>query len=261
MNIIRKLRIILFFAVFAAVCAGCNGKNSEKSGAAQEAPKTEEGAKNDEPAEVTPEQLGYAFGIIVGKTAQENEFKINTKAFLKGFKAASAAGFKDADLTEAQEVINRAYHRSHLAYLAKKLEESKKFLEENKKKDGIIVTDSGLQYEILQNGKNEVKPAPSDTVEVHYTGSLTDGTVFDDSYKNAPDEKAAPVKINLARVIPGWTEGVCLMSPGAKFKFYIPPELGYGEKGIKNNASGETIIPENAVLVFEIELVSIEPAQ
>lgn len=123
------------------------------------------------------------------------------------------------------------------------------FLAANKERSGVTTTASGLQYEVLTEGKGE-SPVPTDTVAVHYEGKLVDGTVFDSSY-----QRGEPAVFRLDQVIPGWTEGVQLMKPGAKYRFTIPPELGYGPEG----AGG--VIPPNAVLQFDVELLAIAPRQ
>lgn len=123
------------------------------------------------------------------------------------------------------------------------------FLASNKERAGVTTTASGLQYEVLTEGKGE-SPVATDTVAVHYEGKLVDGTVFDSSY-----ERREPAVFRLDQVIPGWTEGVQLMKPGAKYRFTIPPELGYGPEG----AGG--VIPPNAVLQFDVELLAIAPRQ
>jgi FKBP-type peptidyl-prolyl cis-trans isomerase len=124
----------------------------------------------------------------------------------------------------------------------------KKFLEDNGKRSGVKTTASGLQYEILTEGSG-AKPVATDKVKVHYTGKLIDGTVFDSSV-----ERGKPAIFGLNQVIKGWTEGLQLMSKGAKYKFYIPSELAYGEKG-----AGEKI-PPLAALIFDVELLEINPA-
>ena len=122
------------------------------------------------------------------------------------------------------------------------------YLDENAKKEGVSVTESGLQYEVLQAAEG-AKPAATDTVKVHYTGTLTDGTKFDSSV-----DRGEPVEFPLNRVIPGWTEGVQLMNVGSKFRFTIPSELAYGERDMGT-------IPPNSVLVFEVELLDIIKAE
>lgn len=123
------------------------------------------------------------------------------------------------------------------------------FMDANKGKSGVKTTESGLQYEILAAGQGEA-PRADDTVLVHYEGRLSDGTVFDSSIA-----RGQPAAFGVGDVIPGWTEGLQLMRPGAKYRFTIPPELGYGARG----AGG--VIPPNAVLVFDVELLAIAPRQ
>lgn len=123
------------------------------------------------------------------------------------------------------------------------------FLAANKERSGVKITASGLQYEVLTEGEGE-SPIATDRVAVHYEGRLTDGTVFDSSY-----QRGEPAVFPLNQVIPGWTEGLQLMKPGAKYRFTLPPELGYGAQG----AGG--VIPPNAVLQFDVELLAIAPRQ
>mgnify|MGYP000349334551 CR=1 FL=1 len=125
------------------------------------------------------------------------------------------------------------------------MEQGKQFLEENAKKEGVVTTASGLQYKVIREGDG-AKPTASDEVEVHYRGTLIDGTEFDSSYK-----RGQPLTFPLSRVIAGWTEGVQLMPIGSKYEFYIPYNLAYGEKG----AGG--LIPPYAALIFEVELLRI----
>lgn len=119
--------------------------------------------------------------------------------------------------------------------------EAKQFLEANKQKAGVVTTASGLQYEVIQEGAGDA-PKATDTVTVNYKGGFPDGSTFD-----AGDGISFPLK----GVIPGWTEGLQLMKPGARYRFFIPPELGYGEHGAGR------VIPPNAALIFEVELVKV----
>ena len=121
----------------------------------------------------------------------------------------------------------------------------KKFLEENKLKEGVVTTESGLQYEVIKMGKG-AKPTATDKVKVHYHGTLTDGTVFDSRV-----DRGEPITFALNQVIPGWTEGVQLMPVGSKFRFYVPQELGYGARQAGS-------IPPYSTLIFEVELLGIE---
>lgn len=137
--------------------------------------------------------------------------------------------------------------------LAKNLEAGKVFLEENAKKEGIKQTESGLQYEILQAGDGE-SPKAEDMVLVHYRGTHIDGTEFDASAKHG-----GPVKFPVGGLIPGWVEGLQLMKKGAKWKLYVPGDLAYGSGGKMNMRTGEYDIEPNELLVFELELVDINP--
>ena len=123
------------------------------------------------------------------------------------------------------------------------------FLAANQEKSGVTTTQSGLQVEMLAAGEGDA-PRADDTVLVHYEGRLADGTVFDSSY-----QRGQPAVFGVGDVIPGWTEGLQMMRPGGKARFTIPPELGYGARG----AGG--VIPPNAVLVFDVELLAIAPRQ
>jgi FKBP-type peptidyl-prolyl cis-trans isomerase len=125
------------------------------------------------------------------------------------------------------------------------MEEGKKFLEENAKKEGVTTTASGLQYKVLREGPGKKPASRTSSVQVHYKGTLIDGKVFDSSY-----ERREPIVFGLNQVIPGWTEGVLLMSEGSKYEFYIPYDLAYGARGIPG------VIPPYATLVFEVELLN-----
>ena len=143
----------------------------------------------------------------------------------------------DSIIEEKRKVVTR---KQGLATIAS----NQHFLEKNKLKKGIVTTNSGLQYEVLILGTGE-RPEAEDTVEVHYVGTLTDGTEFDSSVA-----RGAPATFPLNRVIPGWTEAVQLMPVGSKYKLFIPSRLAYGERKTGT-------IPANSVLIFEVELLSI----
>jgi len=122
------------------------------------------------------------------------------------------------------------------------------YLAENALRNEVTQTDSGLQYEVLTEGEGDSRPAATDTVLVHYHGTLMNGSVFDSSVK-----RGEPISFPLNRVIPGWTEGVQLMTKGAKYKFYIPARLAYGNRQVGT-------IPGGSLLIFEVELLDINPA-
>lgn len=148
---------------------------------------------------------------------------------------------------EAQELLNDYFQKKQKAEAEKAIAEGKVFLEANGKREGVTTTKSGLQYEVLTPGKGERSPKATDTVVCHYEGRLVSGKVFDSSY-----ERNQPAEFGLNQVIPGWTEGLQLMSEGAKFRFYIPYLLGYGEQG-----AGPSI-PPYSTLVFDVELISVK---
>ncbi|HAI71621.1 MAG TPA: peptidylprolyl isomerase, partial [Alteromonas australica] len=169
---------------------------------------------------------------------------------------AVVAGLKDAFGGQAPQVDNDtlrdAFGEIHKRMQAEKeeaskavIEEGAKFLEENAKRDGITVTESGLQYEVVAKGDGE-KPVPASTVRVHYHGTLIDGTTFDSSY-----ERGQPAEFPVGGVIKGWTEALQLMEVGAKYRLYVPHELAYGEQG-----AGAAIAPYST-LIFDVELLDI----
>lgn len=164
-----------------------------------------------------------------------------------------AAGIKDVlegnkpqiSYQEAQEVLGKFFQELEEKVAGEAKAAGEKFLAENAKREGVKVTASGLQYEVLEATLGQ-KPKATDTVKVHYEGTLTDGTVFDSSYR-----RGEPISFGLNQVIKGWTEGLQLMSIGSKYKLYIPYELGYGAQG----AGGS--IPPYAALIFTVELLGI----
>lgn len=148
---------------------------------------------------------------------------------------------------EAQELLSEYFQKKQKEQAQKAIAEGRDFLEANAKREGVVQTKSGLQYEVLSEGKGERSPKATDTVLCHYEGRLVSGKVFDSSY-----ERNQPAEFGLNQVIPGWTEGLQLMSEGAKFRFYIPYLLGYGEQG-----AGPSI-PPYSTLIFDVELIKVK---
>lgn len=148
---------------------------------------------------------------------------------------------------EAQELLNNYFQKKQREQAEKAIAEGKVFLEANAKKEGVTQTKSGLQYEVLSQGKGGKSPKATDTVVCHYEGRLVSGKVFDSSY-----ERNQPAEFALNQVIPGWTEGLQLMAEGDKYRFYIPYLLGYGEQG-----AGPSI-PPYSTLVFDVELIGVK---
>lgn len=200
------------------------------------------------------DKLSYALGLGIGQ--QLKQMGLKDKLVIEDFAASIVDVLNDSDLKvshqEAQQIVNSFFQKVEAEQNAAKAEAGKaakeegaKFLEENAKKEGIVVTKSGLQYEVLVEGSGK-KPKATDTVRCHYEGRLLDGTVFDSSYK-----RNAPADFGLQQVIAGWTEGVQLMGEGAKFRFYIPYMLAYGEGG------AGAMIPPFATLIFDVELIKV----
>jgi FKBP-type peptidyl-prolyl cis-trans isomerase FklB len=190
-------------------------------------------------------KISYAYGLSLAQNLMEQGLtEVDFTAFSKGMKDVYTGEQMEMDPAEAQKILN-----DYLSEIMKKKSEQaravgEEFLAENAKKEGITVTESGLQYEVLTEGSGE-KPTASTKVTVHYHGTTLDGKVFDSSV-----ERGQPATFGLNQVIPGWTEGVQLMSKGAKYRFYIPTDLAYGARG-----AGQAIGPYQA-LIFEVELIS-----
>jgi FKBP-type peptidyl-prolyl cis-trans isomerase len=194
-----------------------------------------------------PVDVSYSLGMLIGANLKSNGLdNVSPEAFLEGLKdALGGKGTKYTD-AQAQAAVQASLQAAAEKKGADNLAAGKAFLDGNRAKAGIVTTASGLQYEVLSAGTGP-KPKATDTVKVNYEGRLLDGTVFDSSIA-----RHEPVTFQLSGVIPGWTEGVQLMPVGSKYRFFVPSELAYGEKG-----AGKAIGP-NSVLVFEIELLSIE---
>jgi len=190
----------------------------------------------------------YALGMNLGARLREGMLADgiipNLNDFLKGMKDGFGGMETRFDLDEAIEKIDAAFNAVRNEKNAPLILQENEFLAQNAKKAGILITPSGLQYEILTEG-NGPKPSSNDMVRVHYEGRLADGTLFDSSY-----EYGNPAEFPLNQVIPGWSEGLQLMTVGSKYKFYIPSNIGYG-------SSGGGPIPPYATLVFVVELLDI----
>jgi FKBP-type peptidyl-prolyl cis-trans isomerase len=188
---------------------------------------------------------GYAFGMALGYDLRETGLQIDYDQFSEAFRAAMEGEETKLSLDEAMELIQAAFFSVQQARMAENLEKGREFLESNAARDGVRVTESGLQYMVINEGDGEM-PGETDVVRVHYEGTLIDGTVFDSSLS-----RGVPAEIPLDAVIPGWAEGLRLMNTGGRYTLYVPSELGYGEWG-----AGD-IVPPNSVLIFDIELLDI----
>ncbi len=200
------------------------------------------------------DKLSYALGLGIGQ--QLKQMGLKDALVMEDFAQSIVDVLQDNELkvknSEAQQIVNAFFAEQEKQLKAqqaekgkKALEEGRVFLQNNAGRPGVITTKSGLQYEVLVEG-NGKKPKATDKVRCHYEGTLIDGTVFDSSYK-----RNEPAVFGLNQVIAGWTEGVQLMSEGAKYRFYIPYLLAYGEGG----AGG--MIPPYATLIFDVELIEV----
>jgi FKBP-type peptidyl-prolyl cis-trans isomerase FkpA len=194
----------------------------------------------------------YAFGVALGSDFKQAGLVFDYDALLEGLRDTLEGNETRITLNEAMPLIQNAMKDA----MARQIEENKQKIEENKqkgvdfltengKKAGIKTTSSGLQYELVSSGTGP-NPRASDTVSVHYEGTLLDGTVFDSSY-----ERGEPTEFSLDQVIAGWTEGIQLMEVGSTYRLFIPSDLAYGEQGVRN------FIPPNSTLIFKIELLGI----
>ena len=202
--------------------------------------------------ETEAQKLGYVFGMEIGGQLKQGGAEIDLDALTEALKAAYNG--EELALTPEQATAIRneyiAKRRAEAEEAQKNLAaanaaEGDKFLLENAQKEGVQVTDSGLQYQVITMGDGP-KPSATDTVTVHYRGTLLNGTEFDSSYSRNQE-----ATFGLNQVIPGWTEGLQLMPVGSKFKFFIPSGLAYGPNGPPS-------IGPNATLVFEVELLGIK---
>ena len=198
-------------------------------------------------------RVGYGMGLSLGNRLKQESFSIDADAFSAGVKHA----LNDEPALMTQEEIAKEMQAFQQKQMAKQQEAARlaaeenktkgeAFLAENGAKEGVVTTESGLQYKVITEGKGAI-PKADDSVEVHYKGTLIDGTEFDSSYK-----RGSTVSFPVGGVIPGWTEALQLMPVGSKWELYIPSDLAYGPGG----TAGGPIGP-NATLVFEVELVSI----
>ena len=200
------------------------------------------------------DKLSYALGIGIGsQLAGMGAKELNIDDFAQAIKDVISGSELKVDNAEAQTLVQNFFQEQETKQQAAAAEAGKvakaageAFLAENGKKDGVVTLPSGLQYQVLKEG-NGKKPSATDQVVCHYEGTLIDGTVFDSSY-----QRNQPATFGLNQVIAGWTEGVQLMQEGAKYRFFIPYNLAYGERG----AGAQ--IPPFVALVFDVELIEVK---
>lgn len=200
------------------------------------------------------EKVSYALGLGIGQQLSQMGAKdLNIDSFAEAIKDVISGNRLKVSNKEAQSIVESYFKqkeeiinadRSAKGKIAK--EAGEKYLAENAKNEGVVTLPSGLQYKVLSEG-NGRKPKATDSVVCHYEGFLVDGTVFDSSY-----QRGEPATFPLNGVITGWTEGLQLMQEGAKYRFFIPYRLGYGEGG------AGTLIPPYSALIFDVELIEVK---
>jgi len=240
-----KLFKFLGAVVLASMIFSCNSKKTV----------TKESLKTE------IDSVSYALGLDVANSINASFDEVNSELFLAGYMDVMDSTNTIIDKTVAQTIIQMYAQKNQAKMMQKQQEAAAKemesqfgnvkaagesFLAENKSKEGVITTASGLQYSVIKEGSG-AKPTETSTVKVHYHGTLIDGTVFDSSV-----ERGEPVEFGTTQVIKGWTEGLQLMSVGSKYKFFLPQDLAYGA----NPRPGGPIQPF-AALVFEVELLGI----
>lgn len=200
------------------------------------------------------DSLSYALGMDLGRNLSNTPFEFNMEALYQGLVDKTKGGATKLDDQQMQQILVAFQQELQVAMREKAMKAASEnkakgeaFLAENKTKEGVVATPSGLQYQVLKQGSGGAKPTATSTVKAGYEGRLLDGTVFDGS-----ERAGGPIEFQLNGVIRGWTEGLQLMSVGDKFRFWIPYNLGYGERG-----SPPKIGP-NETLVFDVELFEIK---
>ena len=199
------------------------------------------------------DKLSYALGLGIGQQlAQMGATDLNVDDFAQSIRDVLEGRELKVSHREAQQIVQDYFQKQEQKLNAERAEKGKtakaegeKYLAENGKKEGVITLPSGLQYQVLREG-NGRKPSAKDTVKCHYEGFLIDGTVFDSSV-----QRGEPATFGLQQVIAGWTEGLQLMQEGAKYRFFIPYKLAYGEGG------AGAMIPPFATLIFDVELIAV----
>lgn len=216
---------------------------------------TQSDSAKDPSLESTDQKVSYGMGLMLGERMKNDLPDLQMDQFLQGIEHGHEGDEEVSRMSreEIQEAL-MAYQQQLQEQESAKVEELAKknseageaFLAENAEREGVETTDSGLQYEVLEEGDGE-KPEATDQVKVHYTGELLSGEVFDSSR-----ERGEPVTFGLNQVIPGWTEGLQLMNEGSRVKLYIPSDLAYGPGGNRGIGPNET-------LVFDVELIEVNP--
>ncbi|MDY0189502.1 MAG: FKBP-type peptidyl-prolyl cis-trans isomerase [Desulfuromonas sp.] len=216
----------------------------------------EEKKKTVSKLETLQQKVSYSIGYDIAKNFKENDFALDFDLLNAGMQDADSGAVAKLDqeqmaatMAEFQQFMVEKQQKKIAGLAEENSAAGQAFLDENKGKEGVVTLESGLQYKILQAGTGS-KPTLEDEVQVHYRGTLIDGTQFDSSY-----DRGEPVEFPVSRVIAGWTEALQLMPVGSKWQLFIPAQLAYGSQAMGN------VIEPNSVLIFEVELLNIVGAE
>ena len=247
------------FIALSVLLMACQG-NQDTAGDAAGKASTDAASADAVVLETDDAKTSYSMGANTAdflsqqiEKLKEYDVEIDTGLIIRGMEDvfADQAVMTPEEVEQALSDFNERVQATIADKQSKAAEESKAkgkaFLEENANKEGVKSTESGLQYKVIEEGEEGVKPTAEDTVRVHYRGTLIDGTEFDSSYK-----RDQPIDFGVTGVIPGWTEALQMMNKGAKWELYIPSDLAYGERDLGT-------IPPHSVLIFEVELLDINP--
>lgn len=238
---LRNAKLSLLIGAMAIFAIACDGGDKGDAGKAVE-------------LKDNSDSLSYSIGLTIANNMKQDELDVDADVIAEAIKDGMLKEEEDYLMTmEDAEAAIRAFQmeaqqrqqEEQMMEGERNKEEGKVFLQENKDKEGVKVTESGLQYKVIEEGSG-AQPTAESNVKVHYTGKLVDGTVFDSSV-----ERGEPASFQVNGVIQGWTEALQLMKEGAKYELYIPSELAYGERG----AGGD--IGPNSTLIFEVELLEV----
>lgn len=244
----RCTRLCESLLLAAALLAGC-GESADPPAPSSDA------ASEPVPLETDAQRMGYALGVSVGRQFRDDTLQVDPEALVAGVRDGyTAEGLRlgDEQIAGAMQQLQQSHAQTQRdaseALAARNREAADAFLIKNAKAEGVVTTDSGLQYKVINPGDGP-KPAAEDTVKVHYRGTLLDGSEFDSSYA-----RGEPVSFPVNAVIPGWVEALQLMPVGSKWQLFIPSDLAYGAGGAGNE------IGPDAMLLFDVELLAIENA-
>lgn len=248
----KKILNVLFSLLILTSLFSCKKEETKNPADTTTADSTQ--TEKPEQKEPTAKEIGEAYGVVLAMSIQNSEMNMDIEAFKNSYNKAMKKELGPTDEQAAMLVLNSAFQHANERKKARVKKEGEDFLAKNAKRSEVVSLESGLQYEVIEEGTGATPEADS-TCKLHYIGSFIDGKEFENSRKY---DEGKPVDVNLTMVIPGWREGVTHMKVGGKYKLYIPYQLAYGEMGV-HSPRGEEVIPPCAAIVFEIELLETQP--